>query len=937
SPKTPIISWAELDPGEEREDVFDKLGHRVVVENSSDEEGGRGEDEDGAPDEESTEIAALRRRRAYIIAQLHNVGQSIRETEAEVLVGQCLPEIPKRDLAPKDTVDESQTGSFLHAVDWRTGSDDGPGPKPLTDRAAERAGALLTLFDNDGDGCLSFDEFRAYLIRLGRDKGKLGERLTTNREFWLNYAMDQAGPAPASDIGGTVSFDGMSLTQSGFIGHRRMVERERPLELDLLAMGLDLLPECLQRWLKAKDAFDRIDAEGVSSAAARGESGDRTQEGCDGSIERGEAQLLLADAGEVMSKLRVEEELGLATMRAKLLLQLVEERRRRNRLANTQEFSRAAAFDSKRVYRSAWLSWFLSGRAKEEAETSWLEKGLIRMKMGLYRGFRTFCGMVGYPRRALESLAQQGLISSNLLASCKGSDARATVRMAVGDAVDDGRGFSVSLNFLHKGNASTEYPVDKLPPGVGLSATLDLEGKYETTELAFETVAAAVEKVVRAHALPELKRSVLFHSMRVTAVNLPDKTQVLRIAILWRAQASIDFQCRQLKLGLRVTDLVRELTVSFFCPLQLSQILESSRTILNDRLKVSLSAEGCFCGPLISRLMEETLAGMIGSAQQAAADSVEHDLDRVKRQARTQANAPGMPHPLVAPKRKIPGIVSGVGGGSSRACGGKNAPASSASSSGVKAAAAATASATSTSGRLRTDREKRFENSKAKRWLDRMWAFAAKLRGTKAFSLDLEAGSPLEFLDSSLARAYLPASWRSEEVFTTPGYAAAWFAAWKRSFLTQASSLGERAREHLQNRLRQEAAQEKAAAAADTDEGGRLAGLEAELARLGVSKALLAETMGEKEEETARRLRETKDEQMEEHADLEDALRACTKYLLGPRELRVQSGQNVLAVEMQGLDIFDALSTSTHGGGQDEDGGSRDSGSVCSSTSTMEE
>lgn len=37
---------------------------------------------------------------------------------------------------------------------------------------------------------------------------------------------------------------------------------------------------------------------------------------------------------------------------------------------------------------------------------------------------------------------------------------------------------------------------------------------------------------------------------------------------------------------------------------------------------------------------------MIGSAQQAAADSVEHDLDRVKRQARTQANAPGMPHPL---------------------------------------------------------------------------------------------------------------------------------------------------------------------------------------------------------------------------------------------------------------------------------------------------
>lgn len=41
-----------------------------------------------------------------------------------------------------------------------------------------------------------------------------------------------------------------------------------------------------------------------------------------------------------------------------------------------------------------------------------------------------------------------------------------------------------------------------------------------------------------------------------------------------------------------------------------------------------------------------------------------------------------------------------------------------------------------------------------------------------------------------------------------------------------------------------------------------MAGLEEELARLGVSKALLAETMGEKEEETTRRLREAKDKQV---------------------------------------------------------------------------
>lgn len=48
---------------------------------------------------------------------------------------------------------------------------------------------------------------------------------------------------------------------------------------------------------------------------------------------------------------------------------------------------------------------------------------------------------------------------------------------------------------------------------------------------------------------------------------------------------------------------------------------------------------------------------------------------------------------------------------------------------------------------------------------------------------------------------------------------------------------------------------------AKTDEGKRLADLEAELTKLGVSSSVMAQTMGEKEEETARRLREAKDTQ----------------------------------------------------------------------------
>lgn len=71
------------------------------------------------------------------------------------------------------------------------------------------------------------------------------------REFWFNFVKDQAGPVSASNGLGATSADG-NVTASGFVGHRRMIEPEHPLELDLLAVGLDVLPESLQKWQMAK-------------------------------------------------------------------------------------------------------------------------------------------------------------------------------------------------------------------------------------------------------------------------------------------------------------------------------------------------------------------------------------------------------------------------------------------------------------------------------------------------------------------------------------------------------------------------------------------------------------------------------------------------------------------------------------------------------------
>jgi len=88
--------------------------------------------------------------------------------------------------------------------------------------------------------------------------------------------MDQAGPSTSSDIGGTISFDGTALTRSGFVGHRRMIEREHPLEQDLLSLGLDLLPECLQRWLRAKVCFEVSQGVGAERLLASGSGAHET-------------------------------------------------------------------------------------------------------------------------------------------------------------------------------------------------------------------------------------------------------------------------------------------------------------------------------------------------------------------------------------------------------------------------------------------------------------------------------------------------------------------------------------------------------------------------------------------------------------------------------------------------------------------------------------
>lgn len=70
--------------------------------------------------------------------------------------------------------------------------------------------------------------------------------------------------------------------------------------------------------------------------------------------------------------------------------------------------------------------------------------------------------MVRFDRRYLTSCLPPpgggiGCAAAVIMAPLKSADTRATARLAVGDPEDDGTGFSISLNFLHKGNGAAGF------------------------------------------------------------------------------------------------------------------------------------------------------------------------------------------------------------------------------------------------------------------------------------------------------------------------------------------------------------------------------------------------------------------------------------------------------------------------------------------------
>jgi hypothetical protein len=115
----------------------------------------------------------------------------------------------------------------------------------FTHRGRERALCLFTKFSNS-KGTLGYFDFRSYLESVGRPE-EFHPHILKSKESWCCYMHDLVG----LDESGNLNHD-------NFIRYREGIENIYPLEIDLVRVGIGVLPQRLADWKKYNNAFVKI-------------------------------------------------------------------------------------------------------------------------------------------------------------------------------------------------------------------------------------------------------------------------------------------------------------------------------------------------------------------------------------------------------------------------------------------------------------------------------------------------------------------------------------------------------------------------------------------------------------------------------------------------------------------------------------------------------
>ena len=170
---------------------------------------------------------------------------------------------------------------------------------------------------------------------------------------------------------------------------------------------------------------------------------------------------------------------------------------------------------------------------------------------------------------------------------------KAILRAGAGrNAGSDGSGLSWKFSILERPSSFFERLL--LPPDSGCCVSIDFHQRLDVDETEVKRTANNMKKMISHHFTEQLSASPQFKGVFVfPAVNETDGTAVIRCAICYKRQASIDMFLEQLQIQCVLSDIITVCNGSIYTNVHISEIFDAPRSAIDDKVSISVSALHC--------------------------------------------------------------------------------------------------------------------------------------------------------------------------------------------------------------------------------------------------------------------------------------------------------------------------------------------------------
>jgi hypothetical protein len=468
----------------------------------------------------------------------------------------------------------------------------------LSFRGKQKAGEYFERLDEDGDGYLTFDDFRA-MISLTDPNGLVSDSVkTTNnssssssaggyRDSNHHYRDWEAWRMYMDDLGVKTDQFGR-IDKAGFVKYRGVVELDMPLSRELEKLSVDLLPRDLSLWKRLKELIHDVYLHKKLTHT------DMLHE-FDPALHLEDVAFVLGNLGYVYTREEFIDCMKIIAPFQLCMHELLRVSFHKYYATSNDVFKNHGTDDFKeklviRIKNLIYipphvLAGWVFGRRVEPKPMD-LYRQLIHLKQtALYywrkidfvtrvmfeAGMQIRLRMVYRHMKPMEKIITKEEKTFSNIGCMIGSR---------NNQVNDGIGIHWNISKLN--NPEEHFAKYKLPKDTGTSFSIELALRSETTPIQAKRAAEALVLLLRSHFEDELKKNAQYRGLSVfPAENEADGAQVLRVSIAFKRIVSIDAYFEYCFIPYSLYELFPDFGGSFRTSINLYDILHAQTVSLD--------------------------------------------------------------------------------------------------------------------------------------------------------------------------------------------------------------------------------------------------------------------------------------------------------------------------------------------------------------------